>query len=179
MIDGLSGTSDNNLYYSPSATAFLDRSQRWGTDSWTNSSATGYPNLPTWTLAGWQSMNLNNANNANTNKAVDANSTLVTSLYDETKPLVAIAANVISLLETDTNAPTMAFTVTRVSMGGYANPLTVNYSVRANAGDALNGVDFQTLSGTITIPAGARSATIALMPITDQIVESTLSLIHI
>jgi hypothetical protein len=51
--------------------------------------------------------------------------------------------------------------------------MTVNYTIRANAGDATNGIDFETLSGTITIPAGARSATISITPKTDSNPEAT------
>jgi subtilisin-like proprotein convertase family protein len=52
--------------------------------------------------------------------------------------------------------------VTRI--GDTTNPLTVNYSV---AGDAINGVDYQALNGTITIPAGASLVTIPIVPIGD------------
>jgi len=52
--------------------------------------------------------------------------------------------------------------VTRI--GDTTNPLTVNYSV---AGDATNGVDYQALNGTITIPAGASLVTIPIVPIGD------------
>lgn len=48
------------------------------------------------------------------------------------------------------------------------NALAVNYRVR---GTATNGVDFQTLSGTITIPAGQASVNLMVTPIVDSLSE--------
>ena len=56
-----------------------------------------------------------------------------------------------------------AFTVTRT--GSTATALTVSYTV---GGSATNGVDYQTLSGTVLIPAGEASATITVLPIDDN-----------
>ena len=63
-------------------------------------------------------------------------------------------------------ADTGVFTVTRT--GSTAAALTVNYTV---SGSATNGVDYQTLSGSVTIPVNASSATITVMPIDDSSVE--------
>jgi hypothetical protein len=168
FFDGLSGTTNDNLYYSPSTTAFPARSQRWGTDKWTTQPALTALSL---TLATWQTAHLNNTNNDFTDKAVDSRSRLLTETYSDTKPLVGIEPLVKSLSEG--SSTTNAFSVSRVSVMGYDTPLTVNYTVRANTGDASNGTDFQTLTGTLTIPAGARSAVIALTPKTDATTEST------
>ena len=50
----------------------------------------------------------------------------------------------------------------------FDDPLTVRYITR---GDAINGTDYALLSGVITIPADAASATIALSPLADGIVK--------
>ena len=47
-------------------------------------------------------------------------------------------------------------------------PLTVSYHV---IGDAQNGVDFATLPGTVTIPAGANRAALTIQPVDDALVE--------
>jgi uncharacterized protein (DUF1800 family) len=52
-----------------------------------------------------------------------------------------------------------AFTVTRT--GDDTQPLTVNYVV---SGTAVNGVDYQGLPGSVTLPAYSSSATIAVVP---------------
>jgi subtilisin family serine protease len=61
------------------------------------------------------------------------------------------------------------FTVTRT--GATAGELVVRYRMLSEADSffsftpiALNGIDFQQLPGTVTIPAGAASATIAVVP---------------
>jgi kumamolisin len=73
----------------------------------------------------------------------------------------------VSLTTTQANASvqtgaTGQFTVTRT--GSSAASLTVNYSL---AGTAVNGTDYETLSGTVTIPSGASSATITVTPFLD------------
>ena len=161
FFDGLSGTTNDNRYFYPSATAFFNRTQRWGTDQWFTNNASR-PGTATLDLAGWRSAHLNNPNNFFTDKTVDSRSTLTVGAYDETKPLVAIRANVPALAPLADGAPTAAFTVTRVSPIGYAAPLTLTYAVRASAGDAVNGTDFEALTGTITIPANERSAEIPI-----------------
>lgn len=64
------------------------------------------------------------------------------------------------------------FTVVRG--GSTAAPLTIGYTV---AGTATAGVDYAALTGSITIPAGASSATIALAPIDDQEAEGVETVI--
>lgn len=54
------------------------------------------------------------------------------------------------------------------SGGPLANSLDVAYDL---AGSATSGVDFQSLSGTITIPAGQASATIHIEPLVDALEE--------
>lgn len=54
------------------------------------------------------------------------------------------------------------FTVHR--FGATNDPVTVNYSI---GGTASNGVDYVTLPGSVSIPAGERSAEITVVPIDD------------
>jgi polygalacturonase len=60
------------------------------------------------------------------------------------------------------------FLVTRT--GDASQALTVNYIIR---GTAENGVDYQTISNSVTIPAGATSASIGILPKSDSINERT------
>ncbi|MCY2974221.1 MAG: PA14 domain-containing protein [Planctomycetota bacterium] len=65
------------------------------------------------------------------------------------------------------------FTVVR-SGAPLNQALTVRYTTR---GTATNGVDYTTLPGSITIPAGQSSATLNIHPLSDAIVEGTESII--
>jgi len=60
------------------------------------------------------------------------------------------------------------FTVTR--SGDPTLALEVFYTI---SGTAANGADYQQLSGKVTIPAGARAAPIEVVPIDDNLVEGT------
>ena len=60
-----------------------------------------------------------------------------------------------------------SFTVVRT--GDLSQPLNVPYTV---GGAATAGSDYEALSGTVTIPAGANSAVILLRPLADSVVES-------
>jgi hypothetical protein len=64
------------------------------------------------------------------------------------------------------------FTVQRA--GDLTANLVVGYTI---GGTASNGVDYQTLSGAVTIPAGSASGTITLTPINDKLVEGDESVI--
>lgn len=67
------------------------------------------------------------------------------------------------------------FLFTRLT-GSTASALTLNYYVR-NLSTATSGVDFEALSGSVTIPAGKRSAAVNLFPIDDATDEPTESVI--
>ena len=60
------------------------------------------------------------------------------------------------------------FTVSRT--GSVNFPLDVFYAV---GGTASNGDDYYTLSGTVSIPAGAHSAAIEIVPVDDFLIEAT------
>jgi len=69
----------------------------------------------------------------------------------------------------DTAPDTATFVVHR-SGGDFDNPLTVSYRI---GGSASNGVDYDKLSGQVTIAAHAETAEIVVNPIDDNIAEST------
>lgn len=77
---------------------------------------------------------------------------------------VSIAATTATATEGRSNG---AFTVTRA--GSTSASLSVRYTV---AGTATPGADYRSLSGTVTIPAGAASAKIVVVPTTDAIADS-------
>jgi serralysin len=95
--------------------------------------------------------------------------------------LVAAQTNLptVTIRATDPNAaekgPTGApdtgtFTVYRTTTPCLSCTLTVYYSI---SGTATNGVDYLTLSGSVTILGGATSATIVVKPIDDFLHEGT------
>jgi large repetitive protein len=85
---------------------------------------------------------------------------------DEPPPLPTV-----TVIAADANAAELdnagSFAVHRT--GSTASSLTVTYTL---SGTAQNGADYQTLSTSLTIPAGASSANIAVNPIDDSAVES-------
>ena len=78
------------------------------------------------------------------------------------------ALPVVTIVATDANAAeealnTGTFTVSRT--GATTAALTVSYAI---AGSATNTTDYQTLSGSVVIPASQSSATITVTPVDDQ-----------
>jgi len=67
---------------------------------------------------------------------------------------------------------TATFTVKRSGPTNF--PLTVFYRL---GGTASNGVDYRELPNTVVIPAGARAADITVLPIDDNLVEGTESVV--
>jgi subtilisin family serine protease len=78
-------------------------------------------------------------------------------------PTVTVTADDADAAEPD-NAG--SFTVHRT--GSTASALTVTYTL---SGTAQNGTDYQTMSTSVTIAAGASSASVAVNPIDDSVVE--------
>src|SRR5205814_621961 len=72
-------------------------------------------------------------------------------------PTVTVVATDASASE---SGDTGTFTISRT--GSTAAALTVNYSI---GGSADNGVDYQSLSGSVTISAGSSSAAVIVTPI--------------
>src|SRR5262245_31215963 len=73
-------------------------------------------------------------------------------------PAALIAISDASLAEGDSGSMMMDFTVIR--SGDLTAPVTVGYTTAD--GTARAGVDYTAETGTVTIPAGAESATIAI-----------------
>ena len=78
--------------------------------------------------------------------------------------MTANTPDTVSIAATQPNANTSgsnpgAFAVSRT--GDDSEALTVGYSV---GGSAIDGIDYQGLSGSVTIPAGATSATVPVTP---------------
>jgi hypothetical protein len=81
-------------------------------------------------------------------------------------PIISIKATVPTAAEGGASGQ---FTVTRF-YARITNDLVVPYSI---SGNALNGVDYVTLPGSVTIFAGSSNATIAVQAIDDSIAEPT------
>ena len=98
------------------------------------------------------------------------NSANVTITDNDQKPTVTIVAS-------DANAAEAgqakgAFKVTRT--GSKTAPLTVLYTL---GGSASNGADYQALSGSVTIPAGAIATTFNVTPVNDTLDEANETVI--
>lgn len=104
------------------------------------------------------------------------------------------ASAVITLVDNDLLLPTVTISATdpiafesgsdpgvfTISRTGDSNaPLTVNYTI---GGNATEGVDYNTIGNSVTIPVGSDSVTVTIQPINDAIIddeEVVLSLIAI
>jgi parallel beta-helix repeat protein len=80
------------------------------------------------------------------------------------KPLVSVILTDLIASESGPDAGT--FTVSRT--GSTATALTVHYSL---GGTAVNGVDYESLSGSVTIPVGSDSAQVVVRPVDDSLFE--------
>lgn len=82
-----------------------------------------------------------------------------------TKPTISIASTDASASEPGSDTGT--FTITRTNVR--ATPMTVNYTV---GGSAANGTDYNTVVGSVTIPANSASATVRVTPKDDTVREN-------
>jgi Bacterial Ig domain/Calx-beta domain len=94
-----------------------------------------------------------------------------------TNPLPTAAPVVVTITAPDpiadeTGPSTGLFTVWRT--GATVGPLTVSYRT---SGTAVNGVDYVKLPGSVTIPAGADSASFLVTPIDDKIAEEAQTVV--
>src|SRR5438067_3011418 len=83
-----------------------------------------------------------------------------------TLPTVTVTASDANASEA--NRDPGVFTIART--GSTSASLTVNYTL---GGTAANGADYNALSGAVTIPAGAASATVTITPVDDALVEGS------
>jgi len=104
---------------------------------------------------------------ANSAYTVGSPSSAIVTITDNDQPPLPV----VSITATDANASesgdTGTFAISRT--GSTTAALTVNYTT---SGTAQNGTDYQTLPGSVTIPAGSTSANISLTPIDDTTVEN-------
>jgi hypothetical protein len=124
-------------------------------------------------------------------KIIEGVETVALQLSSATNSISTLVVNpgtvVAGLVDDDNATPNNIITLTRVQDGfeggtqaqfrvsfppgiTSSTASTVNYSV---SGTALNGTDYGTLNGTVTIPAGANFALINLPVVDDLIIEGT------
>ncbi|MDJ1168757.1 S8 family serine peptidase [Roseofilum sp. BLCC_M154] len=83
-------------------------------------------------------------------------------------PQPTVTLELIDGVAAENNSSNVAtFTVTRTG-GNIATNLSVNYTL---GGTAVNGTDYQSLSGSVTIPAGQTQAVITVTPIDDLLFD--------
>jgi len=87
---------------------------------------------------------------------------------DSTPPLPTVSIAAMTPNASETGPTPGQFTVTRD--GDTAAPLDVNYQI---SGTATNGTDYAILLGSVTIPGGSASVTIAVTPVDDALEEGT------
>lgn len=92
------------------------------------------------------------------------------TIQDDERPAVTITVSDATASEAGPDAG--AFTVSRT--GPTTSPLTVPLLV---SGTATEGVDYESLGGSITIPAGAASAAVVITPIDDALIEGAESVV--
>jgi hypothetical protein len=85
---------------------------------------------------------------------------------NDTPPLPTVTVTAATPNASEAGPTSGVFTVSRT--GSTASALTVFYAL---GGAAINGVDYQSLPGSVTIPAGQSSTTITVIPIDDNLVE--------
>ena len=107
---------------------------------------------------------------ANPAYTIGAPSSATLTIADDDKPVVSIVAT--DAVAAEAGLDTGTFTVSRD--GTTTAPLTVNYAV---GGTAINGMDYQLLSGSLTISAGQASGTIVVTPIDDSLFEGNETVI--
>jgi PKD repeat protein len=92
------------------------------------------------------------------------------TIHDNDLPTVSISAPVSTVPEK--GADPGIFRVSRT--GNNSLPLTISYGF---GGTAVNGVGYNALSGTVTVPSGAASQDIQIVPIDDNLTEGTETVI--
>jgi hypothetical protein len=96
----------------------------------------------------------------------------VTIADNDNPALPVVTMAVADANASETGPDPASFTVRR--SGSTTSALTVLYSI---GGTATNGTDYQTLSGSLVIPAGSASATLVITPIDDAVVEGAETII--
>ena len=114
------------------------------------------PSVPVWPASGGYVIDDQIVANVNLHDAVLPLGT----------PVVSIRALDAQAFESAAPSRTATFLVQR--SGSVSDAITVGYAI---GGSATNGVDYDTLPGSVTIPAGSASAPIVVNPIADGVTE--------
>lgn len=154
QADDSDGTVTNVLFFSGTNVlgagvrlALTDRDHGLFSFTWTNAAAGKYE---------VSAMAIDNEGAAGFSDAI-----IIEVLPPEESPVVTVTASDPNASEVGPDPGT--FTVQR--RGSTNGPLTVFYSLD---GTAANGRDYKTLAGSVTIPAGATSADVTVMPVPDS-----------
>jgi hypothetical protein len=106
----------------------------------------------------------------NNNYLVSGTDPSATVTITDNEPEVSVAAT--DALATESPGNTGQFTFSRT--GATTNALTVGYTI---SGTATNGVDYTSISGSVTIPATQASATVTITPINDTVYDPSETVI--
>jgi hypothetical protein len=98
---------------------------------------------------------------------LDTSATLV--ITDDDHPVASVSTTNDAFTE---NSGTGKFWISR--SGATTAALTVNYTM---GGSAINGIDYTSVSGTATIPAGASGVALNIAPINDTLAEGTETIV--
>ncbi|MGI8603776.1 MAG: Ig-like domain-containing protein [Verrucomicrobiales bacterium] len=110
----------------------------------------------------------------NGGRTVESASVEIRVTEPETLPVVIVVASDPFAVEPAPNAVLNTATFRIRRFGSTAGDLVVSYSLR---GTALNGVDYEILSGEATIVAGETSVLVGLRPLHDDVVEGIESVV--
>lgn len=154
--DGTATTTDGD-YVATSGTLTIPAGQTSGTISVTINGDTKYEADETFTLT------LSNPSNA----AIQTATATGTINNDDTAPVVSITGQ--SVTEGNSGTVTLTFTVNLNVVSGL--PVTVSYASGDGSATTANG-DYVAASGSLTIPAGQTSATIAVTINGDTVYEA-------
>jgi hypothetical protein len=92
------------------------------------------------------------------------------SLNDNDKPTISIVTSDTSAAETSAGQPLNPGQFTFARTGNTAGALTVSYLV---SGTAVNGQDYDSLTGSVTFAAGSSTAVVNINPINDGVFEGS------
>jgi Calpain family cysteine protease/Calx-beta domain/Ser-Thr-rich glycosyl-phosphatidyl-inositol-anchored membrane family len=92
------------------------------------------------------------------------------SINDNDKPTISVVANDPNAAETPAGQPLNPGQFTLARTGNASAALTVSYLV---SGTAVNGLDYDSLTGSVTFAAGSSTAVVNINPINDGVYEGS------
>jgi Calpain family cysteine protease/Calx-beta domain/Ser-Thr-rich glycosyl-phosphatidyl-inositol-anchored membrane family len=108
--------------------------------------------------------------NADTTYSLGTAKSAIVNLNDNDKPTISIVASDTSAVETTAGQPLNPGQFTLARTGNVSGALTVSYLV---AGTAVNGQDYDSLTGSVTFAAGSSTALVNINPINDGVLEGS------